>query len=233
MGIYADLAKKRADQYDKELEGRVRDWMNAVLGITIPDPFRESLSNGQIVCDLLNKLKPGIIPKVHRSKVMLFCRENFGFFQKACLKIGLQEAETAVFEDVYDDRNMGQFLTNIIGIARFVQFEPGYDGPILQDAAKNSGHGAAAGPTVGYIPSFTEQAGQHAADVKAAARYTQHGIMMNPNDPTAPKVPQTNGYIPTAEEEAAAVATASKAQSRYVEHGIVMNPDENPSPGKK
>jgi hypothetical protein len=229
MGIYADLAKKRADQYDKGLESRVRAWIDGVLGITIPDPFRQALGDGQILCDLLNKLKPGIIPKIHRSKIMLVCRENFGFFQKACLKIGLHEAETCVFEDVYEDRNMGQFLTNIIALARFVQFEPDYKGPQLPDATKNSGSGGHVAPTVGYIPTFTEQAGQHAADVKAAARYTEHGIMMNPNDPNAPKVPSSKGYIPTKEDEAAAVATASKAQARYIQHGIVMNPSENPA----
>jgi hypothetical protein len=45
MGISANLAKKRADQYDKVLEGRVCDWMGAVLSVMIRETFRI----GQIV----------------------------------------------------------------------------------------------------------------------------------------------------------------------------------------
>jgi hypothetical protein len=124
-------------------------------------------------------------------------------------------------------------MSRLFGVARLVQFEPGYKGPNLPDAVKFSGPGVAATPTTTYIPSFIETTGKHAADVKAAARYTQHGIIANLDDPSAPKVPDGKGYILTADEEAASVAVALKEKTRYVEHGIVMNSGENPLAAKK
>jgi hypothetical protein len=84
---------------------------------------------------------------------MLLCRENCGSFPKAYLRIGLQEAEASGFEDVYEDRNMGQFLPNIISLARFVQFQSDYKGPQLPDVTNNSGPGGYGGPAVGS-PDF-------------------------------------------------------------------------------
>jgi hypothetical protein len=32
MGLYTDLAKKRAEHYDVIIEGRVREWIEGILG---------------------------------------------------------------------------------------------------------------------------------------------------------------------------------------------------------
>lgn len=188
MGIYADLANKRKAAYDVELEGRVRQWIEGVLGYTLEGPsFRESLMDGVAICELVNKLSPGKIPKIHRSKIAMFRRENFGFFQRACLDLGCKEAETCVFEDVYDDRNMGLFLTNILALARNTQYKPGYSGPILADAAK---------PAEGDKRTFTKEqlaktaaqptmmdaAFAQAAKAKDESRYVEHGIIGLPDE---------------------------------------------------
>ena len=182
MGIYAEYQKKREQSYDVELEKRVREWIEGNLGRKLDGPFRESLMDGTAVCDLINKLSPGKITKIHRSKIAMFCRENFGFFQRACLDLGCIESETAVFEDVYDNRNMGLFLTNIIALARNTQYKPGYNGPILQDAVKKAeaqkmnftkeqlARGAA-GPTA------AEQAANRIGEAMAESRYVEHGII--------------------------------------------------------
>ncbi|OHT07370.1 Calponin-1 [Tritrichomonas foetus] len=184
MGIYADLQKKREGAYDVELEGRVRTWIEGNLGRKLEGPFRESLMDGTVVCELINKLKPGKIPKIHYSKILMFRRENFGFFQRACVDLGCLDNETAVFEDVYDNRNMGLFLTNIIALARNTQYQPGYNGPILQDAVKKAeaqkmnftkeqlarGHSG---------PTMMEQAANQAGQAKEESRYVEHGIIAN------------------------------------------------------
>jgi hypothetical protein len=141
-GIYADLAKARAAKYDVDLEKRVHQWIEAITGKQLRPTFREGLMDGTIICELFNKLYPGSIAKIHNSQILMFRRENWGFFQNACVKLGLSDSETAVFEDVYEDRNMGQFLINIVSLARKAQYRPGYKGPILADASKE-GAGAA------------------------------------------------------------------------------------------
>jgi hypothetical protein len=226
MGIYADLAVKRAEAYDKELESRVRTWIEGIIERPLGDEFRESLMDGTAVCELFNKLKPGTISKIHNSPILIFRRENWGLFQRACIAIGCREEETCVFEDVYDDRNMGLFLTNIVALARQTQYEPGYNGPMLQDATKNSGPGQVSRAEAKYIPSKAEEAALMAHEAKVQARHTEHGILMNPNDSG---VKPSEQYIETAADEAVAKAEAARIASRYVEHGIVMNPTENPA----
>ena len=188
MGIYADYEKKRVEGYDVALEKEVREWMEAVLGRPLEGAtFRESLMDGTAVCELINKLYPGMIKKIHKSPLVMFRRENFGFFQNACVKIGCKDNETAVFEDVYDDRNMGLFLINIVSLARNTQFKPGYSGPILASARP---------PASGQKQNFTKEqlargycgptAQQVAADEMGKAkdqfRYIEHGIVSNPDE---------------------------------------------------
>lgn len=188
MGIYADYQKKRQEKYDVKLEVEVREWIEAVLGRKLEGAtFRESLMDGTVVCELVNRLVPGTIKKIHKSPLVLFRRENFGFFQNACVKLGCKESETAVFEDVYDDRNMGLFLVNIMALARNVQYKPGYNGPILASARP---------PASGQKQNFTPEqlakgytaktAQQEAVEVSGnamdASRYFEHGIVNNPDE---------------------------------------------------
>lgn len=188
MGIYADLAAKRNAKYDVELEGRVREWIEGVIGRKLEGPtFRESLMDGIAVCELINKISPGMIKKIHKSAILMFRRENFGFFQNACVQLGCKSNETAVFEDVYDDRNMGLFLINICALARNCQWKEGWTGPILPDAPKPT-EGAKMQFTEEQLargrmgPTVAEQAAAIAGKAKEESRYDEHGIIANPDE---------------------------------------------------
>ena len=237
MGIYADYAAKRKEKYDVALEGRCREWIEGNLGRKLEGPtFRESLMDGVAVCDLINVLAPGTIKKIHKSPILMFRRENFGSFQNACLKLGCKEIETAVFEDVYDDKDMGQFLINIIALARNTQYKPGYKGPILQDAAKNSGQGKAVAATAApYLgPTFTEQANKEIGDNIKEGRYVEHGIVMDPSkNVTHGKAEEKRyAYCGDYTDDAMRQAQEAKNDARYTEHGIIMDPSQNATHGK-
>ena len=241
MGIYADLAAKRAAKYDVELEKRCREWIEGVLGRKLEGDFRESLMDGSALCELINTLKPGTIKKVHKSPILMFRRENFGSFQRACLTLGCKESETCVFEDVYDNKNMGQFLINIISLARNTQYEPGYKGPILQDASRNSGPGAKPTGNKDAGPTMAEMAMRQAQEAKDAGRYTEHGVLMNPTDninhgqkdATSPEQQKKTAYVGDYMDAAMRQAQEAKDAGRYTEHGILMNPSDNLNHGQK
>lgn len=189
MGIYGDLEKKRNAAYDKELEGRVREWMEKLIGHKIEGAtFQEGLMDGQAVCQLMNACYPGKIKKIRNSPVMLFRRENFGAFFKACLSIGMTDSDLCQFEDVYDNKNMTQFLIMIVAFARKAQYTPGYKGPILEDAVKQavatkrttSEKERLAGDAC--IPLAQMGMYEAAAKAKEASRYVEHGIIMNPDE---------------------------------------------------
>ena len=172
----------------------------------------------------------------------MFRRENFGSFQNACLKLGCKDTETAVFEDVYDNKDMGQFLINIIALARNTQYQPDYKGPILQDAAKNSGPGKAVAATAKpYLgPTLADVASKNAQEAIEASRYTEHGVVMDPTknvhsgQKDAKPAEETKvKYCGDYNEAAMKQAQEAKSAATYTEHGIVMNPDENRSHGQK
>ncbi|OHS97082.1 Calponin-1 [Tritrichomonas foetus] len=171
--------------YDKELESRCREWVEGVLGRKLEGAtFRDAVLDGSALCDLINVLSPGKIPKVHKSKILMFRRENFGFFQRASVDLGVLQNETAVFEDVNDDKNMPQLLTNIISLARNTQFKPGFKGPQLKDAIKQT-EGAKVNFTAEQLakgnsgPTFLEQATAIAGAAKEESRFVEHGIISN------------------------------------------------------
>ena len=57
----ADLAKKSALKYDTGKEQEAAAWISAVTDVGFNGGFAESLKNGQILCILINRIKPGTI----------------------------------------------------------------------------------------------------------------------------------------------------------------------------
>ncbi|MEQ2161567.1 LIM domain only protein 7 [Goodea atripinnis] len=55
--------------------------------------FRSALENGVLLCDLINKIKPGIVKKVNRLPTPIAGLDNLNVFLKACGKLGLKEAQ--------------------------------------------------------------------------------------------------------------------------------------------
>lgn len=189
MGIYADIAKKRNAAYDVDLEKRIRAWMEGLIGHPISgSSFQEGLLDMVAVCEVINAVAPGKIKKIRNSPVMLFRRENFVSFSNACKELGVPENDLCQFEDIYDNKNMGQFLITVLSLARIVQNKPGYKGPILEDAVKvaevNKRQFTEAQLRAGQNVIPLGQAGMAEQSSKAmeASRYVQHGIIMNPDD---------------------------------------------------
>lgn len=189
MGIYADYQKKREGAYDKGLEDRVRNWMETLIGHPIQGAtFQQGLKSMKPLCEVINAVQPGKIKRIRDSEVMLFCRENFGSFSQACLSLGVAQTDLCQFEDIYDNRNMGQFLVTMISLARKVQYMPGYKGPILEDAVKqataNKRQFTEAQLRAGESVVPLSQAGMNEASSQAleASRYVEHGIIMDPDN---------------------------------------------------
>nr|XP_023699867.1 LIM and calponin homology domains-containing protein 1-like [Paramormyrops kingsleyae]XP_023699946.1 LIM and calponin homology domains-containing protein 1-like [Paramormyrops kingsleyae] len=55
--------------------------------------FRSALENGVLLCDLINRIKPGIIKRVNRLSTPIAGLDNVNVFLKACGKLGLKEAQ--------------------------------------------------------------------------------------------------------------------------------------------
>ncbi|XP_051938421.1 LIM domain only protein 7 isoform X2 [Hippocampus zosterae] len=119
-------------------------WIEAVTKKTFKGKdFRSALENGVLLCDLINKIKPGIIKRVNRLPTPIAGLDNINVFLKACLNIGLKEAQLFHPGDLQDlssrvtvkdeetDRRLKNVLITLYWLGRKAQGERSYDGPYL------------------------------------------------------------------------------------------------------
>ncbi|XP_056245077.1 LIM domain only protein 7 isoform X2 [Seriola aureovittata] len=105
--------------------------------------FRSALENGVLLCDLINKIKPGIIKRVNRLPTPIAGLDNLNVFLKACGKLGLKEAQLFHPGDLQDlstrvtvkhqetNRRLKNVLITIYWLGRRAQCDRFYDGPYL------------------------------------------------------------------------------------------------------
>ncbi|NWX10340.1 LMO7 protein, partial [Caloenas nicobarica] len=105
--------------------------------------FRAALENGVLLCDLINKIKPGIIKKINRLPTPIAGLDNINVFLKACENIGLKEAQLFHPGDLQDlsnrvtvkpeetNRRVKNVLITLYWLGRKAQSNPHYNGPYL------------------------------------------------------------------------------------------------------
>ncbi|XP_040912479.1 LIM domain only protein 7 isoform X2 [Toxotes jaculatrix] len=119
-------------------------WIEAVTKKKFgSNDFRSALENGVLLCDLINKIKPGIIKRVNRLPTPIAGLDNLNVFLRACGKLGLKEAQLFHPGDLQDlstrvtvkhqetNRRLKNVLITIYWLGRRAQCDRFYDGPYL------------------------------------------------------------------------------------------------------
>ncbi|XP_077583896.1 LIM domain only protein 7 isoform X2 [Stigmatopora nigra] len=119
-------------------------WIEAATKKTFKSKdFRSALENGVLLCDLINKIKPGTIRRINRLPTPIAGLDNINVFLKACLKLGLKEAQLFHPGDLQDlssrvtvndeetDRRLKNVLITLYWLSRRAEGEHSYDGPYL------------------------------------------------------------------------------------------------------
>jgi len=144
--------KARAkNQLNTAARDRVQRWIEVVLNIDLGLDLGSSVQDGQVLCQFLNKIRPGLIHKVHKvqpeedgafvSAANIFkAQENVLSFTKGCIKLGVPRSSVFDTLDIIELRDLNAFLHCMTMLGRIVQTFKGYDGPQLlfrseQDAA--------------------------------------------------------------------------------------------------
>lgn len=104
FGLDAELARKQAEKYDHNAEKLVRDWIEAVSGEKVEGGFGPALKNGQILCKLINAIKPGSVKKIETSAMPFKQMENISNFLRACRALGVREYELFETVDLYEEK---------------------------------------------------------------------------------------------------------------------------------
>jgi hypothetical protein len=132
-GLDAQLKEKREASYDKKLEEQAQRWIEAVTGEKFPADFQTSLKDGIILCNLVNKIRPGIVPQIGRQKAPFVYMENIGRFLKACDALGVAKHDQFMTVDLYEAKNMNQVVTCIHALGRQAK-KLGFPGPHIEGA---------------------------------------------------------------------------------------------------
>ncbi|XP_035809534.2 LIM domain only protein 7 isoform X4 [Amphiprion ocellaris] len=134
--------------------------------------FRSALENGVLLCDLINKIKPGLIKRVNRLPTPIAGLDNLNVFLKACVKLGLKEAQLFHPGDLQDlstrvtvkhqetNRRLKNVLITIYWLGRRAQCDRFYDGPYLNFKAFEGLLGTA------LYKALQESSGQKGSNVR-------------------------------------------------------------------
>ncbi|KAM8750104.1 LIM domain only protein 7 isoform 9-T9 [Acanthopagrus schlegelii] len=127
-----------------EAYSEAQRWIEAVTKKKFgSNDFRSALENGVLLCDLINKIKPGTIRRVNRLPTPIAGLDNLNVFLKACGKLGLKEAQLFHPGDLQDlstrvtvkhqetDRRLKNVLITVYWLGRRAQCDRYYDGPYL------------------------------------------------------------------------------------------------------
>ena len=87
---------------DKARVNACKNWISTVGGENIVGDLFEALKDGVILCETVNKVKPGTCKKYKKSGVAFVCRQNIEIFLKGCKDLGVQQNDLFETRDLYD-----------------------------------------------------------------------------------------------------------------------------------
>mmetsp|Transcript_8864 Transcript_8864/g.24473 ORF Transcript_8864/g.24473 Transcript_8864/m.24473 type:complete len:326 (-) Transcript_8864:201-1178(-) len=115
---------------------QVLDWVNDVTGNSFPlgknsQSLFEPLSNGQVLCELANTIRPGSVKRIERKEGPFQKRENVSRFISAAKALGVATNELFDPPDLVDGSNMNQVEACLFALGRACYDVPEYEGPVL------------------------------------------------------------------------------------------------------
>jgi len=106
---------------DDGIEDGAVKWIEALTGAQVAGNVAQTLHTGQVLCELVNKIKPGTIRNINNAGMPFKERENISNFIKACRTLGVQEYALFSTDDLYDAKNMLSVIHCIHALGGAVQ----------------------------------------------------------------------------------------------------------------
>ncbi|KZC05914.1 Muscle-specific protein 20 [Dufourea novaeangliae] len=104
--------------------------------------YEDALRDGVLLCQLMNKLQPGLVTKINTSGGDYKMMDNLNQFQKACVKYGVPDVDLFQAVDLMERKNIAQVTNTIFAIGRATYRHPEWRGPWLgpKPAEENKRH---------------------------------------------------------------------------------------------
>ncbi|CAH2063224.1 unnamed protein product, partial [Iphiclides podalirius] len=127
--VRAKLASKRSPEREKEAQ----EWIEGVLGAKFPpgELFEDVLKDGTVLCQLINKLKPGSVAKINSSGGQFKMMENITNFQAAIKAYGVPDIDVFQTVDLWEKKDIAQVVSTLFALGRETYRHPEWNGPYL------------------------------------------------------------------------------------------------------
>jgi len=133
MSLQREIHNKMMGKRDVAQEKEAKEWIEAVLGQKFPpgSSYEEVLQDGQVLCRLINKLKPGSVSKINESGGQFKLMENITNFQKAIQAYGVAKIDLFQTVDLWEKKDIAQVTSTIFALGRTTYNHPEWTGPWL------------------------------------------------------------------------------------------------------
>lgn len=133
MSLERQVRAKLAGKRNAEQEKEAQDWIEAIIGQKFPpgETYEEALKDGIILCKLMNKIKPGSIPKINTSGPSFKMMENINLFQKALRDYGVADLDVFQTVDLWEMKDISTVTMTLFALGRETYRHPEWTGPYL------------------------------------------------------------------------------------------------------
>jgi hypothetical protein len=133
MALERQVRAKLAGKRDPQQEADAREWIESVLGEKFPAgaAYEDVLKDGQVLCRVMNKLKPNAIPKINDAGGQFKMMENINNFQKAVEEYGVPRNDVFQTVDLWEKKDIGAVTTCVFALGRTSYRHPEWAGPWL------------------------------------------------------------------------------------------------------
>jgi transgelin len=92
------------------------------LGAKFPpgESYEDALKDGIILCKLINKIKPGSVPKINTSGASFKLMENINMFQKALKDYGVADLDVFQTVDLWEQKDISTVTMTLYALGREV-----------------------------------------------------------------------------------------------------------------
>ena len=115
-----------------------REWIEAVTGTQLEGTLQEALKSGVVLCNLLNKLKPGSVKPPSNKRLPFSMMENIAAYVAACKALGVAEEDLFLTADLYENHDLKAVVLNIHSLGRLSQNF--FEGPTLGPKLATANH---------------------------------------------------------------------------------------------
>ena len=117
-------------------------WIECVMGVRLRGKsLYEALSSGELLCDLINTVQPGLVPRITRAsactemsamRIAAKQRDNITRYLEACAGLGMRQYDLFMVVDLFEQKNLDAVSKNILSLSQLAAEEfSEWHGPVL------------------------------------------------------------------------------------------------------